>query len=209
MLGWRQAIIWTNAGMLLIGSLGKKFNEILIESYIFSLKKMHLKMSSAKWWQFCVGVNVLPDRHQTICSHSTFSEHWQTQSTEFNHLDYAISNIDGLMQERRNSIANALELRLSCTNPSICIIRLLELSWFINHGLELKQPWAPEYALGNYPVSDGEPTQPIDEQGSPWSYNIIHNIRTLWVLKYSRTTAIFAFHHVQQIPLPNNLGQVK
>ena len=28
--------------------------------------------------------------------------------------------IDGLGQERRNSIANALELHLSCTNPSIC-----------------------------------------------------------------------------------------
>ena len=28
------------------------------------------------------------------------------------------SQIDGLVQERRNSIANALELRLSCTNPS-------------------------------------------------------------------------------------------
>ena len=28
-------------------------------------------------------------------------------------------HIDGLMQERRNSIANALELRLSCTNPSM------------------------------------------------------------------------------------------
>ena len=26
--------------------------------------------------------------------------------------------IDGLVQERRNSIANAPELRLSCTNPS-------------------------------------------------------------------------------------------
>ena len=25
--------------------------------------------------------------------------------------------IDGLVQERRNSIANALELRLSCTDP--------------------------------------------------------------------------------------------
>ena len=25
--------------------------------------------------------------------------------------------IDGLVQERRNSIANALDLRLSCTNP--------------------------------------------------------------------------------------------
>ena len=29
--------------------------------------------------------------------------------------------IDGLVQERRNSIANALELRFSCTNPSICL----------------------------------------------------------------------------------------
>ena len=28
-------------------------------------------------------------------------------------------NIYGLVQERRNSIANALELRLSCTNPTI------------------------------------------------------------------------------------------
>ena len=27
--------------------------------------------------------------------------------------------INGLVQERHNSIANALELRLSCTNPSI------------------------------------------------------------------------------------------
>ena len=28
--------------------------------------------------------------------------------------------LDGLVQERRNSIANTLELRLSCTNPSYC-----------------------------------------------------------------------------------------
>ena len=33
---------------------------------------------------------------------------------------------DGLVQERRNSIANALELRLSCTNPLIlCCDKLL------------------------------------------------------------------------------------
>ena len=30
---------------------------------------------------------------------------------------YNIYNIDELVQERRNSIANALELRVSCTNP--------------------------------------------------------------------------------------------
>ena len=32
------------------------------------------------------------------------------------------NNIDGLVQERHNSIANALELRLSCTNPLIYVI---------------------------------------------------------------------------------------
>ena len=31
-----------------------------------------------------------------------------------------IDDIDGLVQERRNSSALAMELRLSCINPSIC-----------------------------------------------------------------------------------------
>ena len=34
-------------------------------------------------------------------------------------IQFCDAYIDGLVQERRNSIANALELRLSCTNPSI------------------------------------------------------------------------------------------
>ena len=34
---------------------------------------------------------------------------------------WCVSYFDGLMQERRNSIANALKLRLFCTNPSICL----------------------------------------------------------------------------------------
>ena len=33
--GQRQAIIWTNARILLIGPLGTKFNEILIKSHTF------------------------------------------------------------------------------------------------------------------------------------------------------------------------------
>ena len=37
--GRRQAIIWTNAGILLIRSLGTNFSEVLFEMYIFSLKK--------------------------------------------------------------------------------------------------------------------------------------------------------------------------
>ena len=55
----RQAIMWTNAGILLIGPLGTNFNEISIEILKFSFKKMRLKVSSAKRRPFCLGLNVL------------------------------------------------------------------------------------------------------------------------------------------------------
>ena len=58
--GRHQAIIWTNAGILLIGPLGTNFSEILIGIQTFSFMKMHLKMSSAKWRQFCLGLNGKP-----------------------------------------------------------------------------------------------------------------------------------------------------
>ena len=57
--GWHQAIIWTNAGILLVWTLGTNFSEILSEIHVFSFKKMHLKMSFAKWCPFCLGLNVL------------------------------------------------------------------------------------------------------------------------------------------------------
>ena len=57
--GRRQAIIWTNAGLLLMGPLGTNFNEISIEILTFSFKKMCLKMSSGKRRPFCLGLNVL------------------------------------------------------------------------------------------------------------------------------------------------------
>ena len=57
--GRRQAIFWTNAGILLIRTLGANFSEILSAIHAFSFTKMHLKMSSAKWRQFCLGLNVL------------------------------------------------------------------------------------------------------------------------------------------------------
>ena len=55
----RQAIIWTNAWLLLIGPLGTNFSEILIEILIFSFKKTRLKVSSVKQRPFCLGLNVL------------------------------------------------------------------------------------------------------------------------------------------------------
>ena len=50
--GRRQAITWTNIGILLIGPLGTNFSEMLIEIHTFSFKKILLKMSSAKWRPF-------------------------------------------------------------------------------------------------------------------------------------------------------------
>ena len=42
-----------------MGPLGTNFSEILIEIHEFSFNKMHLKMSSAKWRLFGLGLNVL------------------------------------------------------------------------------------------------------------------------------------------------------
>ena len=60
--GWRKAIIWTNAGILLIGPLKANFSEILIEILYIFIQEMHLNMSSGKWWPFCLGFIVLTHR---------------------------------------------------------------------------------------------------------------------------------------------------
>ena len=62
--GPRWAIIWTNAAILLMRTLGTNFNEISSEIQTFSVKKIHLKMSSAKWQPFCLGLNVFKDMVQ-------------------------------------------------------------------------------------------------------------------------------------------------
>ena len=59
----RQAIIWTNAGILFIGPLGTNFSEFLTKILTFSFKKKNLKVSSGKWHPFCLGLNVL-----TLCA---------------------------------------------------------------------------------------------------------------------------------------------
>ena len=66
--GRRLAIIWTNAGILLIRILGTNFSEILSKINAFAFKKIHLKMSSAKWRPFCLRLNVLTLTHRyTAC----------------------------------------------------------------------------------------------------------------------------------------------
>ena len=73
----RQAIIWTNAGILLTEPLGTNFSELLIEIITFSFKKMHLKMSSGNWRPFCLGLNELTHyRDSTWCTRCEINLRW-------------------------------------------------------------------------------------------------------------------------------------
>ena len=75
--GQSQAIIWTNVGLLLIGPLWINFSEILFKILIYSFKKMHLKMSSAKWRPCCLSLNVLKAVwHCIVCCTLPFAK-WQ------------------------------------------------------------------------------------------------------------------------------------
>ena len=56
---WRQAMIWTNTGILLIVPLGTNFSELLITIHTFLFKRMHVKMLSGKWLPFCLSLDVL------------------------------------------------------------------------------------------------------------------------------------------------------
>ena len=56
--GQCQALIWTNAGILIIGPLGTNFCEILIKIHTSPFKKMYLKMWSAECQPSCLSLNV-------------------------------------------------------------------------------------------------------------------------------------------------------
>ena len=78
------------AGDIIIGPLGTNFSEILIGIQTFSFKKMHLKMPSAKWRPFSLGLNVLTQSSITwYCTHHcrnggrTSIRVWSTKDTPY------------------------------------------------------------------------------------------------------------------------------
>ena len=73
--GWHQAIIWTNTRILLIRTPGTNSSDISSKIHTFSLKKMHLNMSSEKRRPFILGLNVLSN---VIGNVSTWSRNVRT-----------------------------------------------------------------------------------------------------------------------------------
>ena len=84
-----QVIIWTNAGILLIGPFGTNFSEILIEILTFQFKKMHFKVLLAKLGPFCLGLNLLNTTSHWWNRYSSFKSWLETlelqQSKRFAH----------------------------------------------------------------------------------------------------------------------------
>ena len=52
-------------------------NEILIKIHTFSFKKMLLKMSSTKWWPFCLSFNVLSVKMTRLKWHGIVTSSWE------------------------------------------------------------------------------------------------------------------------------------
>ena len=71
-----QAIIWTNAGILLIQTLRTNFSEISREIYTFQFKKMHLKMLSGKCRPSCLGLNELIYWSLMVHTWNSELDHW-------------------------------------------------------------------------------------------------------------------------------------
>ena len=91
--GRRQTIIWTNAGILLIRTLGTNFSEILSEIRAFSFKKMHLKMSSGKWRPSCLGLKVLRCKYKAEKSYDALRHIYVSKYKKNDDLRSIMSNL--------------------------------------------------------------------------------------------------------------------
>ena len=88
-----QAIIRTNAEILLIRPIGTNFSEILIELLLFSFKKKYLKVSSAKRWPQCVKVrSKLPMCYNILYNSTSSNIHMIDKKRAFTLLASLISN---------------------------------------------------------------------------------------------------------------------
>ena len=110
--GRHQALIWTNARILLIGPLGTNFNDIFYEIHTFSFKKIHLKMSSGKWRPFCLGLNVL-------MTHVQISGWWKIFHLELTNYSFTITVYLRLSPRGQSSVVGGLKWWLSrgCKRP--------------------------------------------------------------------------------------------
>ena len=112
--GRRQAIIWNNARILLMGHLGTKIQwNVNRNSNIF--KKMRLKMPSGKRRPFCLGLNVLKGNHYHKFCAMRFS-YFLSRMSEFYHIIKRFTS-DYINSKHRllNQIGTSMNICTVCT----------------------------------------------------------------------------------------------
>ena len=145
--GWRQAIIWTNTGILSIVPLGTNFTEILIEILFFDSRKCVWKCRLRNGVPFVLAsmcslcprdtiwrYRTCPALVQVMACCLTAPRHYLNQCwlitnkvswycgrivVLFGRRYVLIVYIDGLVQDCSISIANTMEILQSRTKPSI------------------------------------------------------------------------------------------
>ena len=81
-----QAITWTIADLLSFGHRNHISVKFFIEHQALFVKKMHLKMSSAKWLPFCLGLNVTIGQHRCPCEPPLYWKAPQATNQELRRL---------------------------------------------------------------------------------------------------------------------------
>ena len=116
----RQAIIWTNAGLLSIGPLGTNFSEILIKIQNFSFTKIHLKISSAKWRPFCPGGDQI-NKENTI-KRSALHALYCTQTMMY-------KNLSCMLHQQFTLIITKIFLLITCIVTIVLINYMYKEIW--------------------------------------------------------------------------------
>ena len=166
-----QAIIWTNAGILLIGPLGTNISEILIEILTFSFMKMRLKVSSAKRRPFCLRLNVLR-RHIFFFNDLEFM-HTISQLLVSNSF-----HINGLVQACGISSALALEIPQFSTKPLIYCTQLKQSRKQFPCSYMYTMPIhaiSQEMATGHMPGTLHQTGHSMHGALRPWEHKPINN----------------------------------
>ena len=101
------------------------FTRELLRAFLAWIIHLHARDPGFENMQVCRISNKLKDYDWLLISIIPKTVCWSCNDS------LLCTYIDGLMQERCDSIANTLELHLSCTNPSICEI-LLSSSLYIS-----------------------------------------------------------------------------
>ena len=124
-----QAVIWTNAGILLNRRLGTNFSEILIGNQTFSFKKMHLEMSSAKWRPFCLGLNVLT-MIQVLTQTYHLTQYWLTvYPKKYAHGFVVLCFVVVMQSFIMNSYEVLIHIHQGCFAGTGAIVRLPQCQW--------------------------------------------------------------------------------